>query len=89
MNNEMLSKLVADELATEVKNNRAAIIAGLHSILPDGKTIDPDLEMLLLATIHLSAQFSAQYLIRVLEQAGLLSLPAEGSPILFPISGEQ
>lgn len=82
MTNEILSGIISDYMNRQLENDEEEIVKALHSVLPNGKNIEPDLEKLLIATVNISAQVSAQFTIRFLEQAGLLSLPADGTPIL-------
>lgn len=82
MTNEILSAIVSDYMNRQLGSDEQEIVNALHSVLPNGKSIDPDLEKLLIATVNISAQVSAQFTIRFLEETGLLSLPADGTPIL-------
>lgn len=82
MTNEILSGIVSDCINRQLENDEQEIVRALHSVLLNGKNIEPDLEKLLIATVNISAQVSVQLTIRFLEEAGLLSLPADGTPIL-------
>lgn len=88
MTDEMLSKILSSDLNQYLGKNEHEIINALYSVLPDGKRIDPELEKLLVATVHISAQASLQAMVRSLEQAGIFDLPPEGTPILYPLNEE-
>ncbi len=82
MTNEILSGIISDCMNRQLGNDEQEIVRALHSVLPNGKNIEPDLEKLLIATVNISAQVSIQFTIRFLEETGLLTLPADGTPIL-------
>lgn len=85
LTDEMLSRMLSDVLGRWLDQNNDKIINGLRSALPNGKQIDPGLERLLIAAIQISTQASMYLTIRTLEQSGILSLPSEGTPILYPL----
>lgn len=82
MTDEMLARMLSDEVSQHMEVNHEELLRALRSALPEGETIDPKLEQLLLTAINISTQFAAHIITRNLELAGVVKLPPDGAPII-------
>ena len=80
MTNELFGDYIKTELQEIFSDNAEQIVKQLTEIAPN--KIDIETIKLVTCAMHISSQISVQYVLRVLENAGVISLPADGTPIL-------
>lgn len=85
MTDEMLSNLIQDQIEENFSNNMSAFAHSIASVLPQDYEIDPDLTKMLIQTAKFTSQFSVQFVFRILDEMGVLHLPPDDAPILFPV----
>ena len=85
MDDKLLGDMIKAELDREILSNSDLISSRFLSCDPN---ITDRTAALLAAAISISAQLSAQYVIRFLENNGLLALPEDGQPLLQLLTDE-
>ena len=85
MTDEMLSKLVSEQLDSVLERNHDVISRELSSCVDDGDYVDPVAARMVAKAIRLSSHISVQLIIKILEEVGVMHLPPDGTPILYPL----
>lgn len=80
MTNELFSDYIKSELQEIYSDNTQMLLKQLIELAPS--KCDPETLKLVMYAMNISSQISVQYVLRALENAGVISLPADGAPIL-------
>lgn len=83
MTNELLSKLVQEEVRNAFEVNQDVIIKQLSECVPSGGTIDLATSAMIVEAMMLATRISVQLVIKILESADLIALPPDGTPLLW------
>lgn len=79
MTDKILADMIKSEIDRAIQENAEEIS---RQFLKSDPGITPKTVSALTAAISISAQLSVQYVIRFLENSGLLALPEDGQPLL-------
>lgn len=88
MTDEMLSKVLNQQLSEQFEKNMEAYAKVISAVVPENYQTDPNILAIIMRSSLFTAQFTSQFMIRYLEETGLLVLPPDDSPILYPIHEE-
>lgn len=82
MRQEILSALIADEVSQVYAANLELIQSQVFSHLPRDTANPEAVAGIVVNAMQLSTQFSVNCVLRVLEQAGVISFPPDGQSVL-------
>lgn len=85
MTDELLGDMINSEISGYLSRNTDFLVKQFKSCDPN---ITPEMSALLTKAIFISSQISTQYVIRFLENCGLLHLPEDGQPLLTLLPNE-
>lgn len=87
MTDKELARIVAEGVEEALTNNESNITKGLAAGLAEDDRVDPITVLLIIKSMRLTAQITAQITIRLLEAFGSIDLPPDAPPDLRIIDG--
>ncbi len=78
MTSEMLGRIAAQDVQDAMEKNQEAIAKRLSMVCSDG-----EIAAAVVAGMQMSAELSVQIIIRALEEAGVIGLPPDGTPVIL------
>lgn len=83
MTDEMLGKLLSQDVEAAFKKNENLLVQELSGCAEGGEPIDTVMAKMVIKSMRLSVQMSATLIIRELEAAGVLKLPSDDAPLIW------
>lgn len=80
LTDELLGQYIHAEFQKVFNDSAEQIVKNLQAVAP-GK-LDPETLQLVFRAMFISSQLSVQYVIRMLENAGVIVLPPDGAAVL-------
>lgn len=83
MTNGILASIVADGVEKAMKSCEDTITEELADGLGPDDYVDPVAALMIIKSMRLTAQMTAQLTIRILEAHGCIKLPPDGDPVMY------
>lgn len=88
MIDDILSKLISEEVAKAMESNEDVIVSELASCLDPEDPVDQKTARMVTKAIKLSMRLTTHLVIRILEGADVLHLAPDGTPILYELQAD-